>query len=71
MSMFSEIQSERTAEKLEEVLLIAIAKGGEIKEFAKTYLYQWYLDECGETWGSHEPIPMIKREFEEEIKKEL
>jgi hypothetical protein len=66
--MFSEIQSERTAEKLEEVLLIAIAVGGDVKAFAKTYLYQWYLDECGETYGSHHEILMIKREFEEEEK---
>ena len=42
--------------------------GGEVKVFAKEYLYQWYLDECGDSWGLCEVNPMIKREFEDEEK---
>jgi hypothetical protein len=66
MSMFSEIQAEMTAKKLEIILAIAIAKGDEVKEFAKEHLYQWYLDECGETWDSYKANSLITREFEEE-----
>lgn len=66
MSMFSEVNAESSAKKLEIILAIAIAEGGEIKEFAKEHLYQWYLDECGETWGSYEANSLITREFEEE-----
>ena len=68
MNMFSEIQAEMTAKKLEIKLAYAIAEGGAIKEFAKEHLYQWYLDECGETWGSYKSNPLITREFEEEKK---
>ncbi len=70
MSMFSEIQSEITAKRLEAILTHAIAIGGEVKEFAKKYLYDWYIWECSETYGSYPTNPMIKREFEEEEKKE-
>jgi hypothetical protein len=64
--MFGEIQAEMTAKKLEIILTYAIAEGGEIKNFAKEHLYQWYLDECGETWGSYNANSLITREFEEE-----
>jgi len=70
MSMFSEFGAEMSAKHLEKLLLHAIAVGGEVKVFAKEYLYQWYLDECSDSWGLCEVNPMIKREFEEEEKKE-
>lgn len=65
MGMFSEIAAGITAEKLETILTHAVAQGGEVKEFAKKYLYDWYLWECGDSFGIHEASTMLKREFEE------
>jgi hypothetical protein len=65
MGMFSEIQAGQTAEKLEKVLKQAVAEGGDVKRFAKEHLYDWYLNECGDSWGIQDVNSMIKREFEE------
>ena len=65
MGMFSEIDAGVTAEKLEKIILLAIAKSGDVKEFAKDHLYDWYLYECGDSYGIHNANSLLKREFEE------
>lgn len=64
MGMFSEANAEANAKQLETVLTHAIVEGGAVKEFAKKHLYQWYLNECGETWGSYHANPAFEKEFE-------
>jgi len=63
--MFSEANAEANAKQLEKILIEAIGLGGEVKEFAKKHLYKWYLDECGETWGSYHADKAIVEEFED------
>jgi hypothetical protein len=63
MGMFSEANAEYNAVQLEKILIEAIGQGGEIKEFAKKHLYNWYLNECAETWGSYQADKAIIQEF--------
>lgn len=69
MNMFSEINSEQTAKRLEKIILSAM-KGGQwgsirsaVRGFAKEELVEWYYEECGETWGSYEVNPEILKAF--------
>lgn len=59
MSIIGEYRSATTASQLEVVLLEAVARGGEVKEFAKQCLYDWYLGECEDSYGIHKPDPEI------------
>lgn len=63
MGMFSEADAEANAQHLEKILIEAISQGGEVKEFAKKHLYEWYLNECGETWGSYKLNSEIVKAF--------
>lgn len=77
MNMFSEINAEQTAIKLEKIILSAM-KGGRwgsvrsaVRGFVKEELVEWYYDECGDTWGGYKPNPKILKAFPpEELKKE-
>jgi hypothetical protein len=60
--MFSEANAESNARQLEVVLFQAIAEGGEVKEFAKKCLYDWYLGECSEAFRS--PDPNLIKEYQ-------
>lgn len=69
MGMFSEANAEANAKQLEGIILDLI-KGDRWRDIrsaaravAKEKLYNWYLDECGETWGSYKPNPEIVKEF--------
>lgn len=71
MGMFSEANAEFNAKKLEGIILNLI-KGsdwGDVRSaargIAKKELYSWYLEECGETWGSHQPHPEIVEAFKD------
>jgi hypothetical protein len=64
MGMISEIEAARTAEHLEKILMDALTSGNDtIREFARKNLYKWYVDECGDSWGLHDPNPEIENVF--------
>jgi hypothetical protein len=63
MSIFNEINAEANAKHLEKILIEAIGQGGKVKEFAKKHLYEWYLNECGETWGLYKLNSEIVKAF--------
>ncbi len=74
MGMFSEINAEGNARKLEGIILKAMndPHWGDVRSavrgFVKEELVEWYYYECGDTWGSYHPNPEILKMFPPKIK---
>ncbi len=69
MGMISEINAAATAERLEKILMDALTSGNDtIKEFARKNLYEWYVNECVDSWGLHKLNPEIENTFEKKSK---
>ena len=62
MGMFSEMNAQRNAKKLEGILLNAMDCDDEIKKFVTNNLYEWYLYECSDAFCKANPV--IKEFYE-------
>jgi hypothetical protein len=64
MGMFSEVNAENNAERLERVLRIALKyQSKDVFQFAKDNIVPLYEDDVGESWGSYKIPNDIKRGF--------
>jgi len=69
MGMFSELNAEATARKLEGIILKAMNDPhwgdvrSAVKGFVKEELVEWYYWECGDTYGLCKPNPKILEAF--------
>lgn len=78
MGIIGEALAAATAKKLEKIILSAM-KGGcwgsvrsAVRGFVNEELVEWYYDECGESYGLHEPNEQILKTFPpKELKEDI